>query len=54
MKVAFNNFIVNNLKDTSKYQSALDLIKKTSTNYVNNLTSLNFSSNEKIIGKLCS
>lgn len=46
MKVAFNNLIFNGLKDSAKYQFVYDTIKKTSTNYVNTLTSLNFSSDK--------
>lgn len=46
MKVAFNNLIFNGFKDPAKYQLVYDTIKKTSTNYVNSLTSLNFSSDK--------
>ena len=46
MKVAFNNLILNGLKDSTRYQFVYETIKKTSTNYVNTLTSLNFSSDK--------
>ena len=47
MKVAFNNLVLGGLKDSAKYQLIYDSIKKTSTNYVNTLTSLKFSSSDK-------
>lgn len=51
MKIAINNLFFNTLKDSTKSQLIYDTIKKTSTNYANNLTSLNYSSDQSSNGK---
>lgn len=43
MKVAFNNLVFSGLKDSARSQLVYETLRKASANYLNSLTSLNFS-----------
>ena len=41
MKVAINNFIFSSLKDSIKYQTIAETLKKASTSYLTNFSLIN-------------